>query len=154
MISTSDGTAPTERLPNEILEKTLSEALFSSGFSWPNHVYWMNNNLCIVNVRFRDITQRVVSVLPSIFFSDGGELSIVSVRILIEKFGSASGVVLEVQRIIASRSKLGKCLAGATISWFRMAYHRQHIPAKKSKASLLKSALSYPSFFLKGKTVR
>ena len=115
MVSTSDGTAPTEMLPNEILEKTLSEALFSSGFSWPNHVCWMNNNLCIVNVRFRDITRRVVSVLPSIFFSDGGELSIVSVRILITKFGSSSGVVLEVQRIIASRSKLGKCLAGSTI---------------------------------------
>ena len=31
MASTNDGTTPIERLPNEILEKILSEALLSSG---------------------------------------------------------------------------------------------------------------------------
>ena len=54
MVSTNDATTPIERLPNEILEKILSEALLSSGFSWPNHVCRMYNNLCKVNVRFRD----------------------------------------------------------------------------------------------------
>lgn len=102
MVSTNDATTPIERLPNEILEKILSEALLSSGFSCPNHVCQMYNNLCKVNVRFRDITRRLVSMLPSIYFSEGGELGIVSVRSLIKKFGSSSGVVLEVRRIVAS----------------------------------------------------
>ena len=102
MVSTSDGTTPIERLPNEILEKILCEALFSSGFSRPNHVCRMNNNLCKVNVRFHVITRRLVSMLPSIFFSDGGELGIVSGRSLIKKFGSSSGAVLGVWRIVAS----------------------------------------------------
>ena len=102
MICTNNGTIPIERLPNEILEKIFSEALLSSGFSWPNHVCRMYNNLCKVNARFRDITRRLVSMLPSVYFSDGGELGIVSVRSLIKKFGSSSGVVLEVRRIVAS----------------------------------------------------
>ena len=41
MVSTNDGTTLIERLPIKILEKILSEALLSSGFSWPNHVYRM-----------------------------------------------------------------------------------------------------------------
>ena len=57
----------------------------------------MHNNLCKVNVRCRDIARRLVSMLPIIYFSDGGELDIVSVRSLIKKFGSSSGVVLEVR---------------------------------------------------------
>ena len=101
-VSTNDGISPIERLPNEILEKILSEVLLSSGFSWPNHVCRMHNNLCKVNVRFRDITRRLVSMLPIIYLSDGGEIGIVSVRSLIKKFGSSSDVVLEVRRIIAS----------------------------------------------------
>ena len=101
-VSTNDSISPIERLPNEILEKILSEVLLSSGFSWPNHVCRMHNNLCKVNVRFRDIARRLVSILPIIYFSDGGELGIVSVRSLIKKFGSSTGVVLEVRRIIAS----------------------------------------------------
>ena len=42
MVSTNDGTTLIERVPNEILEKTLSEALLSSGFSRPNHVCRMH----------------------------------------------------------------------------------------------------------------
>ena len=57
----------------------------------------MHNNLCKVNVRCRDIARRLVSMLPIIYFSDGGELDIVSVRSLIKTFGSSSGVVLEVR---------------------------------------------------------
>ena len=102
MVSANDGISPIERLPNEILEKILSEVLLSSGFSWPNHVCRMHNNLCKVNVRFRNIARRLVSMLPIIYFSDGGERGIVSVRSLIKKFRSSSGVVLEVRRIIAS----------------------------------------------------
>ena len=49
------------------------------------HVCRMYNNLCQVNVRFRDITHILVSMLPSIYLSNGGELGIVSVRSLIKK---------------------------------------------------------------------
>ena len=101
-VPTNDCISPIERLPNEILEKFLSEVLLSSGLSWPNHVCRMHNNLCKVNVRFHDIARWLVSMLPIIYFSDGGELGIVSVRSLIKKYGSSSGIVLEVRRIIAS----------------------------------------------------
>ena len=43
MVSTNDGIILIGRIPNEILEKILSEALLSSGFSWPNHVCRMYN---------------------------------------------------------------------------------------------------------------
>ena len=102
MVSMNDGISPIERLWNEILEKILSKVLLSSGFWWPNHVCRMHNNLCKVNIRFCDIARRLVSMLPIIYFSDGGELGIVSVRSLIKKFASSSGIVLEVRRIIAS----------------------------------------------------
>ena len=102
LIFTNDGTTPIERIPNGILEKILSVALLSSGFSWPNHICPTYSNLCQVNVRFRDITRRLVSMLPSIYRFDGGELGIVIRTSLITKFGSSSGVVLEVRRIVAS----------------------------------------------------
>ena len=92
-----------ERLPNEILKKILSEAVLSSGFCglimYAGCIY---NNLGKLNVRFRDITSRLVSILTSICFSVSGELAIFSVRSLVKKFGSSSVVVLEVQRIVAS----------------------------------------------------
>ena len=87
MGSTNDGTTLIARIPNEILEKILSEALLSSSFSWPNHVCRMYNNLCQVNVRFRDITHRLVSMLPSIYLSNGGEPGIVSVSAVVVLLG-------------------------------------------------------------------
>ena len=60
-----------------------------------------------------------MSMLPSIYLSNGGELGIVS---LIKKFGSSSSVGLEVRRIVA-------------ISWFGMVYHPQHILAQKSQVA-------------------
>jgi len=123
-VSTNDGISPIERLLNEILEEILSEVLLSSGFSWPNHVCRMHNNLCKVNIRFRDIAHRLVSMLPIIYFSDGGELGIVSLRSLIKKWHCAGGTANN------CHPKLGKCLAGSTISWFGMVYHPQRILAK------------------------
>ena len=102
MGSTNYGTSPIERILNEFLEKILSEALLSLGFSWPNHICRMYNDLCKVNVRFRYITRRLVSMLPSIYLADGGELGIVNVRRRIKKFRTSSGVGLEVRRIFAS----------------------------------------------------
>ena len=48
-------------------------------------------NITYVNIRFRGISPL------DIYFSDGGELGIINIRSLIKKFGSLSGVVLEVQ---------------------------------------------------------
>ena len=41
-----------DRPPDEILEKILTEALLSSGFSWPSHVCQTYNNLRDVSARF------------------------------------------------------------------------------------------------------
>ena len=144
MVSTNGGTTLIERIPNEILEKILSEALLSSGFSWPNHVCRMYNNLCQVNVRFRDITNRLVSMLPSIYLSNGGELGIVSVRSLIKKTGSSSGVGLEVRRIIASQ--IGKMLGWIYdfVVWDGLS-SSTYSGAKITSSIVLTSALSYPS---------
>ena len=144
MVSTNGGTTLIERIPNEILEKILSEALLSSGFSWPNHVCRMYNNLCQVNVRFRDITNRLVSMLPSIYLSNGGELGMVSVRSLIKKFGSSSGVGLKVRRIVASQ--IGQMLGWINdfVVWDGL-YTSTYSGAKITSSILLTSALSYPS---------
>jgi len=91
-----------DRCPNEILEKIIREALLSSGLSRPNHVCHTYNNLQNVSVRFRDITRRLDWILPSIHFGNGGENGFVSVRTLIQKYGTASGLVMEVKRIVAS----------------------------------------------------
>ena len=48
-----------DRLPDEILEKILTEALLSSGFSWPSHVCQTYNILRDVSARFCRITSRL-----------------------------------------------------------------------------------------------
>ena len=70
-------------------------------------------------------------MLPSICLSNGREPGIVSVRSLIKKFGSSSGVELEVRRIVASPN-WAKSLAASTISGFGMVYHPHHILAQNS----------------------
>ena len=89
-------------LPNEILDIIIHMAISSSGFSWPDHICHVYNKLCNVNSRFRAITQRLVSRLPHVYFSSGGETGIVSVRRLMKQFGPSSGLVLEIQRIISN----------------------------------------------------
>ena len=63
-------------LPNEILQKILTEALLSSGFSWPSHVCQTYNVLKDVSVRFCHITSRLAWTLPSIHFATGGKAGI------------------------------------------------------------------------------
>ena len=55
-----------------------------------------------VNTRFRDLTQRLAfRILPRIYFFSGGVVGNVSVKKLIRMFGSSSGVLLELRRIIS-----------------------------------------------------
>ena len=82
------------------------------------------------NVRFRDITPRLVAILTSICFSDGGEVANVSVRNLIKKFGSSSVALL---RGVANscQSKLGKSCWRDLRFRGEMVYHPQDILGKK-----------------------
>ena len=92
-----------DKLPNEILQKILTEALLSSGFSWPSHVCQTYNVLKNITVRFCHITSRLAWTLPSIHFATGGEAGIVGVKALLRMFGHSSGVMIEVKRVFVCR---------------------------------------------------
>ena len=96
-----DSTCHMDRLPNEILTIIIDQVLISSNFSWPNHRCHVYNQLCNVNTRFQDITQRLaLKVLPRIYFSSLGVAGKASVKKIPKMFGPSSGVVLELRRII------------------------------------------------------
>ena len=90
-----------DKLPNEILQKILTEELLSSGFSWPSHVCQTYNVLKNVSVCFCHVTSRLAWALPSIHFATGGKAGKVGVKTLLCKFGPASGVMIEVKRVFA-----------------------------------------------------
>ena len=92
-----------DRMPDEILEKILRDALLSSDFSCQNHVCQTYNALLNVNARFNRIASRLAWTLPSIHLGNRGEAGKVSVKKLLRRFGEASGVSIEVERILASR---------------------------------------------------
>jgi len=94
-----------DRLSEEILEKILTEALLSSGFSWPSHFCQTYNHLRHVSARFCRITRRLAWTLPRIHIANKGEASLVSVKTLLQKFGQASGLVIEVRNVIARRDR-------------------------------------------------
>ena len=92
------------RLPNEIPTIIIDQVLISSNFSWPNHRCHVYNQLCNVNTRFQDITQRLaLKVLPRIYFSSLGVAGKVSVKKILKMFGPSSGVVLELRRITSNK---------------------------------------------------
>ena len=92
-----------DKLPNEILQKILTEALLFSGFSWPSHVCQTYNVLKNVSVCFCHVTSRLAWALPSIHFATGGKAGKVGVKTLLCKFGPASGVMIEVKKVLACR---------------------------------------------------
>ena len=55
-----------DRLPNEILTIIIDQVLLSSNFSWPYQRCHVHNQLCKVNTRFQDITQRFCHVFISL----------------------------------------------------------------------------------------
>ena len=61
----------------------------------------MYDRLCKVNVRFQEITSRLAWMLPTIHISSGGEPGIVSVNSLKKPFGCSSGLMQEIQQIVA-----------------------------------------------------
>ena len=90
-------------LPDEILEKIITETLLASDFSWPSHVCRSYNYLRNVSVRFCRITSGLAWTLPRIHLAERGEPGIVRVKTLLRKCGPGSGAILEVKRILASR---------------------------------------------------
>ena len=120
-----------------------------------NHVYHVYNQLCKVNTRFREITHRLVSILPRIYFSTDGEAGSISVKRLIKKFGPSSGVVLEVRRIISSQKWENAWLAlrFLGLGWFIildiiLVYYPRHILEEKV-AYLVQTLVIKTSMFSK-----
>jgi len=108
-----------DRLPDEILEKILTEALPSSGFSWPSHVCQTYNNLRDVSARFCRITSRLAWRLLSRHIANGGKAGIVSIKTLLHKFGEASGLIIEVQNVSSIAQPNGKN------SYLKLRFHRR-----------------------------
>ena len=74
-------------------------AVSSSGFSWSNHicrVYQQYN----VNARFRQCVKKLRPLLPRVHYPSG-QPGIISVCKLIRQYGSGSGLLLEIKRIIS-----------------------------------------------------
>ena len=92
-----------DKLPHEFLQKIPTEALLSSGFSWPSHVCQTYYVLKNVTICFCHITSGLAWTLPSIHFATGGEAGIVGVKTLLRMFGLASGVMIEAKRVLACR---------------------------------------------------
>ena len=107
-----------DRLPDEILEKILTEALLSSGFSWPSHVCQTYNNLRDVSARCRRITSRLAWTLQRIHIANGGEAGLVSVTKIRTREWSRHR---STEHYCPSR--LDRVASKASISWARMVYY-------------------------------
>ena len=105
MVNHFDGlTCHISWLPNEILTIIIYQVLLSSNFSWPHHRCHVYNELCKVNSRFQNITQRLaLKFLPCIYFSSLNVAGKVRVKKIIKMFGPSSGVMLELRQIIANK---------------------------------------------------
>ena len=99
-----------ETLPLEILEKIFISCLVSSNFEFPTHVCWTFNNMIKALPIFGYFENLGIEHLPRIYVKDhqyipkakrNGEIT-VNVLHLIRSFGSASGLVMELKRIIQS----------------------------------------------------
>ena len=99
-----DLTCHMDRLPNVILNIIIDQVLISSNFSWPNHRCHVYNQLCNINTRFQNITQRLaLKPLLRIYFSSLGLAGKASIKKILKMFGPSSGVVLELRRIISNK---------------------------------------------------
>ena len=104
-------------LPDEIWVKIIRFALRDSDFSKENHICKMYNSLLNLNMRFSRIDQSCRDQLPRIYFPNEDLLPkekngyiTASVISLIRKFGSFSGIVLELKRIFSQNKKWMDCL--------------------------------------------
>ena len=89
-----------EILPTELTDMIIKTAVYSSGLSWPNLICHVYNQMYNVNWMFRNCTKKLRNRLPWIHFPLG-ELGYVSVTKLIRQYGSSSGLLLKIKRIIS-----------------------------------------------------
>ena len=103
--------ASLETLPIEIIEKIFLYCLTASSFEFPNDVCWIYNNAINALLVFKPIQQMGLAHVPRIYINaydyfpkprKSGKL-VVNIQRLIRNFGSASGIVMELKRIVQSR---------------------------------------------------
>ena len=97
-----------EQLRLKILEIIFLSALIWSNYTFPNHVCWTFNNMINAVPAFRIFEKKGTDHLPRVFISDAfalpkqrnsGEI-FVNMQRIIRSYGSISGIVLELKRII------------------------------------------------------
>lgn len=98
-----------EQLPIEILERIFLSALTSSDYSFPNHVCWTLNNMLAAIPSFQIFERIGMRHLPRIYMNNPsilpkaratGEIH-VNMQRIVRAFGSLSGTVLELKRIVS-----------------------------------------------------
>ena len=103
--------ASLEALPIEIIEKIFLYCLTTSSFEFPNHVCWAYNNAVNALSIFKPFQQMGLAHLPRIYINvcdylpkprKNGEL-VVNIQRLIRNFGSASGIVMKLKKIVQSQ---------------------------------------------------
>jgi len=96
-------------LPTETLEKIFYYALSQSNYSFPGHVCWTFQNTILAIPRLIAFKKKAIGFLPRIYIkrenvlpkaSKDTEEIYVNVKRLTKAFGSTSGVILEIKRII------------------------------------------------------
>ena len=100
-----------EPLPIEIIEKMFLYCLTTSSFEFPNHVCLTYNNVINALPVFKHFQQMGLAHLPRIYINTcdhlpkprkNGEL-VGNIQRLIRNFLSASGILMELKRIVQSR---------------------------------------------------
>ena len=95
-------------LPYEIWEQILSHVISQSDFLWPDHKCRLFCRIRSVNCQFYQIMESLKLTLTRVYLSDERVLNqksgkrAVSVQRLVKRFGSYSGVILGLKRIINS----------------------------------------------------
>ena len=74
----------------------------SSGIVFAGNACHAYQKLCGVNKRFRAVTRNLSSMLPRVYIRGGVQFRILSVRSLIKRYGTSSGLVMELRPIISS----------------------------------------------------
>ena len=103
--------ASLEVLPIEINENNFLYCLTASSFEFPNRVCWTYDNAINALPVFKHFQQMGLAHLPRIYISacdylpkprKNGEL-FANIQRLTRNFGSASGIVMKLKRIVQSR---------------------------------------------------
>ena len=102
--------ASLETLPIEIIDIIFLYCLRTSSFESPNYVCWTYNNATNDLPVFKPFQQMDLAHLSRIYITcdylpkprKNGEL-VMNIQRLIRNFGSASGIVMELKRIVQSR---------------------------------------------------